>query len=636
MPVETDSSYSIRLNLEYQGNVKAEFSGDPIQVIIETTDSLFFSSLTWRTGNGLYWADDSTLLKKNRRFNAFLTWNTYPRCLDCTDKAYYDTIFVGIGGNISRSNTVIVKVSNLPVVIDSLKASTRTFKSSESLWLFNVHDSIGKLHIRIFGRDLDSKTPDMTISGSNNVLEKYQGEPFHVSYLCPSGKFKDTLIFTLYDHAQGQAIRELYLDRTYPDMPPVIDSVSINSRIFQLVKGYANAVFESIDTLKFHIFCHEIHDSIRSIKWSLKKNSMKIDAVNYTIMALVCTTSTCNSVAKRIVENVDTLRVVAYDTRGDSTVGYISISKGVLNKAPLITKIIGDNTIVNDTSTEVTTVNVSGYGRKIFAVDVYDPDSNALTCTWKVKNGVLDKDTGKSVTYTAPGILTNDTITVTVSDNEYSVKSIINVNVNDVFPVFDSLAINKKAYKSPVDTVRYLAYYGEQIMITTWIRDIDRIDTVNYLWNFNDVAMVKSKVDNRVILQAQGNRVIDTVTLLITDGTISKKFKVFINVDAPEPSIDSIKFGNSIYKSLQKAIMESAVYPDTFGIILYAHDLQGDTISSGCESMVKSRISKVATDVYKYSTLDSTYTDTITISVKDTKNNTSKNKIILDIKGGKN
>lgn len=635
MPVENEHTYSIRLNLEYAGNVAAEFTGEPILAIIETNDSVSFSSLTWKTGSGLYSADDTTYLKNRRKFHAYLSWKNYPRYKDTVDNFYYDTIYIGIGGNIKRSNPVIVKVSNLPVVIDSLKASTRTFKPSEMVWKFSVHDSIRKLNIRVYARDLDNKTPDMVISGSNYLLEKYPGEPFRVGYVSPSGQFKDTLIFTLYDRAQGQAVKELYLERVYPNTPPVIDSVRINTEMFKFSGGKTSAVFEEIDTLRLKLYYHDNYDTVSTVKWSLKKNLLIPDTGNNASISLICTTSNCKVVANRNIFNIDTLRVVLHDSKGDSAVGYIFIGKRIQNKPPVIKKIIADSSVVNDTNTALTFLEGIGNEKKKLSLELYDPDSTKLSCIWEVKKGKLNSDTGNMVVYSAPSLITRDTVTVTVSDNELTAKSLIIVNIHDIFPVFDSLKINSKNYTNPGDTAWYQAFYNEQIVVTTWIRDLDNADTVKYSWKIKDSSRVTSKVENRLILRTNSVKGVDTLSLSIIDGTLTDVFKVFLNVNSPEPVIDSIIIDSTVFKDVQKDFVYVAVHPDTLTVSVFARDLQEDALTIGCESLYKNRISKISQTMSNYVTVDSTYTDTLMISVNDTKNYTIR-KIYLNVKGSGN
>lgn len=632
-PEDTDS-YMIHLYLENSGNTRADFTGEPILTYIETNDSVRFTELTWRTGSGIYMAADTTMMKKGRKFTTYLSWEKYPRTKDTSDNAYYDTVYVGIGGNIKKSNNVIVKVSNLPVVIDSLKVSTKTFKPAENIWGFNVHDSIHKLHLKMYVRDLDGKTPEMIISGNNYSLEKYAGEPFHVSYPCPSGPFKDTIIFNLFDHAQGQAVRALFVERSYPNIPPVIDSININSKSYKFTSGYVTVVFETLDTLKLRLFCHDSYDTIKSVKWGLKHNKLKVDSVSNLSAAVICTTAVSKSAATRKITYVDTVRVVLIDARMDSTIGYVVIGKGIANKPPVIKNVKVDSVIINDTNTAVTTISGSGNMSKKITISVYDPDSNKIVCSWKAKSGKLEADTGLSVMYTSPNQLMKDTITITVSDNELVTKSIVIFNVNDLNPVFDSITVNKNISKK--DSVWYSAFFREQIIITCWIRDLDKTDTAKYIWKVSDTTMVISKIENRMIIKTSAVQRTDTVRLSVIDGLYSKNFMVYINNYQPEPVIDSLTLRDIVYKNMQKDIIDSATYPDTIGINIYAHDIQNDTISIGCESIIKGRVTRMLPSVFRYIAKDSSYIDTVSVTVQDTKNNKNVKKVILKIKDGKN
>jgi hypothetical protein len=329
---------------------------------------------------------------------------------------------------------------------------------------------------------------------------------------------------------------------------------------------------------------------------------------------------------------IDTLKVSVLDTRNDSANVAIYIGKGIVNKPPVIKSISIDSSLINDTNTAISYVKSVGNIRRNISISVYDPDSNKITYAWRVLNGKLDNDTGSSVSYTTPNQIIKDTIMVTAADDDYITKSVIVINVDDIYPAIDSLIVNKKVYKNIEDTIWYNASYNEQVTILSWARDFDKIDSLKYTWKVRDPAMIISMADAKLVLKIPQNKIIDTVLLSIIDGAYAKKLQFFINVNQPEPVIDSIKLRTIVYNDLTKNVLDSAVFPDTLGIIIYSHDLQDDTVTVGCEAILKSRISKVTPVLFRYLTFDSTYTDTLSISVKDTKNNTSRKKVILNVK----
>jgi hypothetical protein len=197
------------------------------------------------------------------------------------------------------------------------------------------------------------------------------------------------------------------------------------------------------------------------------------------------------------------------------------------------------------------------------------------------------------------------------------------------------MRINSKNYKNLLDTAWYEAFYDEQIIVTTWIRDLDNADTMKYSWKIKDSSRVTTKVDNRLVLRTHFTRSIDTLSLSIVDGAVSKEFKVHLNVNSPEPVIDSILIDSTAFKNSEKDIVYTAAYPDTLTVSVFARDLQGDPITIGCESLLKNRVSKISATMNNYVTVDSSYTDTVTISVHDTKNYTIR-KIYLNVKGSGN
>jgi hypothetical protein len=148
--------------------------------------------------------------------------------------------------------------------------------------------------------------------------------------------------------------------------------------------------------------------------------------------------------------------------------------------------------------------------------------------------------------------------------------------------------------------------------------------------------MISSKIENRIIIKTTAIQRTDTIRLSVVDGVYSKNYMIFINNYQPEPVIDSITLRNVVYKNMQKEIIDSATYRDTVAISIFAHDIQNDTISIGCESFIKAKITKVQLSVFRYIAIDSTCIDTVSVTVQDTKNNKNVKKVILKIKDGKN
>jgi len=90
----------LRLSLEEMGRFNAEFSGAPIEAIVELDQDTVFDVLHWQTGKGKLIYPDTVFGVTAKKFRLRLNWTEYPLHKDTTDARYCDTVWVSMGGGM--------------------------------------------------------------------------------------------------------------------------------------------------------------------------------------------------------------------------------------------------------------------------------------------------------------------------------------------------------------------------------------------------------------------------------------------------------------------------------------------------------------------------------------------------------
>jgi hypothetical protein len=171
------------------------------------------------------------------------------------------------------------------------------------------------------------------------------------------------------------------------------------------------------------------------------------------------------------------------------------------------------------------------------------------------------------------------------------------------------------------------------LIISAYARDPDVKDTMKYIWDMSDTTKLISKNNNKVVVKLLNKTYKDTVGLRIQDGTVMSNFPLMIQVAPPEPVIDSVMVATTLFKAMTDTISDSISYPDTLHMAVFAHDNQMDPLVYAYSSILYKKITAVDTTMFNYISRDSTYTDTVKVTVSDSKGNKTAKNITLKIKG---
>ena len=632
-PVQKDNgSNGMALTLEDKTATVATFSGKPIAAFLTMRDSALYGDLAWHVGSGN--PPKSSILpgKKIKDAQVQLLWDIMPVKKDSLGN-YYDSVYVSRGGEIYRSNGVRVNVTNVAPVIDSVKISKRVYYAQDTIRdTIKPYDTLPSTAIRVFAHDLNFD-PLKTSWPIHDAHLTFVENGFTASYTVPRANYMDTINFSVTDGRGGDRGRVLYLASTgYRNRSPVIDSIRVKDSVFAGSAQTYIFASSSIDSVTFRVFARDsdLTDNI-SVQWihkNTKQTALKPKAAEMT-MVWACTSAVCkDSVKQGTFKIIDTVTVIVRDNDSASATKSIVVIKGYLgsNKPPIIDSMrIGDTlakgawTLLRCQATCRDSIGLRMFG--------HDPDS-ADTIHWTVR--AMDSTRLKNVSDTAALYLCKDTIyrdtiTFLLSDKHLgtALRQVV-IDVNNRYPILDSVRCADTLFKTADSLYVKTASVNDSLAIRVYCHDPDAGDSAAVRWSFsgvaNDTARFKNISGNQAVYVCKDSLFRDTCGVLIIDKrkAITRK-RLSIAIINRYPVIDSVQCGDSLFKSSSALYTRAAAAMDSLPIAVFAHDPDSadalkDTLYSSSKVVP---LRSAAPMQYRYVSKDSTYTDTLTILVKD-------------------
>lgn len=529
--IDETKEQPIQFSLEVSGRDTASFSGQPVKALIVLKDNINFSELAWNTGEGSISVPDSIIGKTAKSFEVDLIWKSYPAKMDLQDKCFYDTVFVSIGGGYQTSNKVQVKVTNLPVVLDSIRIGDTFYNEIKKVCRYRLDESSEDISLQFFARDLDEKIPDITFAGNfKGVIEQLNPQsPLELLYSVPADEFDDTITFLIYDHEGSQVYRSVILFRDY-NKPPVIDSISVQNQILKGSKSIYNVALPAFTQLDLQAFAHDFNGTVSRFSWkAIRPGSLKWDSIQTDRAQYFCQTCGQDTLRDTAVM-IDTVTLTAFDNRGDSTFCRMEILKGELNNPPVLDMISINDTLLALQDT-IISYQVSGPCAYNIKMRTSDPDSNQLTVLWSgVASSRLSSISDSGIIYTTSASLGRDTLVISISDRQLTTRQRIVFQISDLIPVFDSLLVGNLHFTDEASLYFYTTTPGDSFLVSIYMRDFDKKDTVRYLWSANDPEIISTSLGSRAKIVLPHNVYRDTIVVTIQDGTFTTK--KMLSVDA--------------------------------------------------------------------------------------------------------
>lgn len=609
----------LRLSLEEVGRSEAEFSGAPIEAIIELDVDTPFHYLHWHTGKGNLLYPDTILDDKAKRFSIQLFWKEYPQVLDTVEDNYFDTVWVTMGGGLKRSNKVRVEVTNLPVVIDSIRLDSILFLGQDTVWNCSLPVVLEPSYmLYLYARDLDGKTPEVEVLGNRGKVILDDIDLLNMIYEPLEGDFIDSMDIIVYDQKGGQAIRKLVIVHMTPNILPFIDSIRIASTMLRGTSGNRYQVgFRAFDTLQIRLYAHDSLGTIEDVYWDAEENLLVPDTASALRAVYICTTETFLDTVDDTSYAADEITITVRDNRGDSTTAVVQLFHGKLNELPVIEKIfIGEDEVA--LSGALTMIEVSGGLRYVIRLEAKDPEGEELAVSWSAGNGsALSGKSDTAAFYRTPSESDTDTVTVSVSDGKSTVTGKIGLMVNDIAPRLDSITVDDTTLTGDDTLYSIIVFPYDTLLVIAYVEDFDDEDEVSYQWSAGNSDRFNIKVDNRSRYVLPATELNDTIIITVQDGEAQLVRYIELIPGNQKPVIDSILHDSVRLTGMNLYLSDTAHAADTVRYRVFARDPEGDNVSCRWSCLDSTFFTSLTGEQTEYICGDSLYDDTLSVTVED-------------------
>ena len=486
-PNQSGSGYLIKLTVDDKTQTEATFCGPMIPAFLSFQDSVSFDSIAWHLGAGKFVYPSITPGKKIKDVQVNLYWETMPLHKDTANKdtVYYDSIYVSLTGELSRSNPVRINVTNLPPVIDSVKINSTVYKSGDTL-KFSVMstDTMSSLLIKIGAHSLDKSLPISSLSctwhGGAPRLTLVSSNQFNAYYQVPLFNCVDTIGVMVYDGLGGSDTRVIIIaTQKNANRAPVIDSISAKDTLFSGSAGTYYYSSAKLDSIKFKVSAHDsdLGDAL-FYQWTNKNTKqVALRSVGTTMtLAWACTAATCRDTSSAL-KVVDTVTVSVRDNDSATVQKTIVIVKGVLGTSapPAFDSLLVNDSLVKG-SWSIAVFAATVRDTITFRMFAHDPDS---LDTIHFKLSALDSQRIKKLgdtaaTYVCKDSIYRDTILFHLYDLHlgYVDKKVV-INVDNHYPVIDSVLCGDTLFKTTDSLYARKATGGDTLAIRIYARDPD-------------------------------------------------------------------------------------------------------------------------------------------------------------------
>jgi hypothetical protein len=532
LPQTDKPGYPITLTLDDKTNVTATFSGKPITAYCTFRDSTTYGDVAWHLGFGKI-LRPPTGPARVKTLQVQLYWDVMPLKKDSSGR-YFDSVYISLGGENSRSNPACIFVTNVPPVIDSVKISRRSYAGRDTIIdTVRPYDTLATMPIRIFARDANLNVLAASWSGSGASRVEPVAGSVNANYLPPRTDFIDTLALSVYDRQGGNCDKFIIITSMLSkNKAPLIDSVKVKDTVYSKFVSPPIFAAASLDSLRFRVWPRD-SDTISALvaAWSVKNAKLAVVKSNGFEMTWACTSKTCR----------DTL--------------------------------------------------------------------------------------------TSAGFRVVDTVTVVVRDNmgATATASIVIVKGANKPPVFDSLRVNDTLLTGEWTRFPWSASSGDSLRLRMYAHDPDSLDSVRFTVRAGDSLRIKAAAGGAALYVCGDTLGRDTVSLLLSDSRGSSAIRqVIVNVSNRFPLLDSIACGDTLFKSAKSPFLYAASGGDSLSIRLYAHDPDvGDTLRDTVYASSGAPAQRIAETGFLFICPDSTFTDTLTCSVSDSKSKRVKKQIAI-------
>lgn len=651
-----EQKYEITLSLEREGVRTAEFSGEPIKVLVKCTDSVVYDDIVWETGAGkTRRPPDIGIDQKIKETTVEVFWTSSPENLDTIRDLYYDSIFATTGGAIRISNIVEVYVKNLPPVFDSIYIDSVPYSSHDSIVsvkLAPADTDTVSMRVKVIDPDGDHVSIDWAGDKTSLVSDKNQDKP-SAFYVPPYGDFRDTVIITMYDGRRGQVIQNVIFYRTSPNSRPVIEQVKINGETLKAggsVYAYGEVV---LDTLYMQVLARDPNNNIDTVIWSaetpgalqwMNADTLELEPLDSLLrMGYVCQAKSCGDSMTDTTVTIDRIKVDVRDSSGATGRINIEIYQGVGYRPATVDSVVVAGELFRGQNT-VFALEAFGGDTITMSAHAHDVDTGQIdNITWTgAKEAIFQETEGRTATYVCDSAPYTDTVTLTFGHESNDVQRQVIIDVVSNYPVIDSLVVEPiNGTSTKFRGTNRLFEYRTPIDATLTIRvgghDPDTVgDTLSIRWASKGQELSFFADPFSVGYIAKDSAYIDSLFITLTDSlgaAVTDTLQITVyDTSSKLPVVDSIQiWGATDTVALKSGTPEFTAGPvadDTVVVRVFAYDPQGGKLSYSWASARDSLLLPTEPQTFQahYRILDSAFNDTVwftaagagTLSVSDT------------------
>ncbi|MBD3390421.1 MAG: hypothetical protein GF418_00260 [Chitinivibrionales bacterium] len=622
---------TIGLSLSRPGVREADFTGTPLDVIIVLSDTVHFDDIDWHVGKGIY------LRPARQESDSFVTsiyWskNGIPATVDSATGYPYDSIYVSV--DAVPSNKVRVNVRNRAPSVEYVNVEDTTYYVGENIYNDNVivHevDTALEVYIEIDAIDLDSDPLATTWRAAvdTTALKAYVGSEVKRVYQTPFTNFRDTIMVDVIDGNGGAVNLKLVLVRISGISPVVFDSVRVGATTFAVDGASVNYETVTIDSLPIVVYTLAQQPVLL---WSASNGT--VDSTGPFEAMYACTLdSRLDTLQTDTTEVLDSIHIDMTNASLDTSRLSIVVVKKPANNRPVIDSMTVDSVKYDSLARARggALITLTAYGR--------DPDAQALSYAWQTKvTDRLQAQSGNEAQYKCLTDPYEDTIIVTVSDPlDFSARDTILLSVN-LPPVIDSIRINDSLLVSPAATIAVDATRNDTVTVVTFARDPEE-QGVSVSWAASYIPNKLSTVnDSTVRYFTIDDTYRDTLTAVVRDAEgFTAGQTIYLDIANSRPSIDSVLTPGDTLRFVSPSWSLDATVLEQITMTLFARDVDDNlrgrawALSEGALGALAEIDPPLHTQA-QYTAIDSLYTDTIIISVDDTKDAVARRRIVVNV-----
>ncbi|MBD3345478.1 MAG: hypothetical protein GF401_10490 [Chitinivibrionales bacterium] len=540
-----------------------------------------------------------------------------------------------------------VEEDEFPIMIylDELDKTTATFSGNPVKVIIIPNDSL-------YFSDLnwnmgEARFLEYPYAGSE---EKYRRMEVELTWLYTPQNYdsaKGMAYDTVFVTVGGEKLRSNVVKVYVYNIPPVIYEIKVNSTKLSPDFDVVEYKVESTSVCTISVVANDYDDAnTYDVTWYAASDTLDtLRPIEPFTSRLASRKGSLNYYTTPGSYFRDTVYIQAYDGDGGHARKTLILYRLSPNTSPVIDSVRVDSTTFWGSSGifRYRKLSLDTMALSVFARDA---DQDTLTYTWLARNSTaLSSDTTHG-SYICPAsncsdtlrtTVIVDTIKIAVTDPRNNSDTVaVQVVHGDIPPVIDSMSIGDTTTQR--DTIDINLFQGDTLTLRIYTSDTDPWDSVTTTWvPFTGPGVSVTAIgDTGARYIAKDSTYTDRILVTSTDGVFDTGKAVFINVFNNDPVLDSISVSggtDTTFTSDVSLYSYAKNGADTLVLKAYAADpdtVHGDSVGyAWLNDATEIAVGDTATFVCK----DSTYADTLSLRVTDSKDGLVEKYIEISVTG---